>query len=410
MKETQFKQTEIGLVPQEWRVVRLGEIGTFFSNNTLSRDYLSEEGTIRNIHYGDVLIKYGAILDLLNDDTPFINDTLLPRYEPMNIAKDGDIVIADTAEDETVCKVTELYNIGLQLVVAGLHTMWFRPKPKTFASKFLGYYLNASVWHNQILPLIQGIKVSSVSKNAIKETLLSLPPLSEQSRIAGALSSVDGLLSSLSRLIDKKRALRTAAMQQLLNAKTRLPGFNEPWKEVRLGDYASIKTGKRNGDEAISNGLYPFFVRSQEVYRINSYSYDGEAIIVPGEGDIGSIFHYINGKFDFHQRVYKISDFPKEINAKFLFFMMKRYFGPWALSQTVKATVDSLRLPTFENFHFPLPPLSEQRAIASVLSSMDSELSALEAKRTKVEALRAGMMQQLLTGRIRLTEGDSERK
>ena len=197
--------------------------------------------------------------------------------------------------------------------------------------------------------------------------------------------------------------IKQGAMQQLLTGKKRLPGFSGPWMERKLGAISHIKTGSCNGDQAVDNGKYPFFVRSQKVYAIDSYSYDGEAILVPGEGGIGSIFHYINGKFDYHQRVYKISDFADNVCCKYIFFYMSRYFGEYALSLTVKATVDSLRLPTFEEFVICMPlNIEEQQAIATILNDMDKEIDDLEAQRDKYRLLKSGMMQKLLTGQIRL--------
>lgn len=134
-----------------------------------------------------------------------------------------------------------------------------------------------------------------------------------------------------------------------------------------------------------------------------SYSFDGEAILVPGEGGIGAIFHYVNGKFDYHQRVYKISDFANVIYGKYVYYYMQRYFGEYAHSLSVKATVDSLRLPTFEKFNIVLPNnLEEQQAIATILSDMDKEIADLETRRDKYKLIKSGMMQKLLTGQIRL--------
>ena len=114
------------------------------------------------------MINYCEVLNVSKTDLPYIDSNKVTGYNPVLLAKDGDIIIADTAEDETVCKATELYNIGNAKVVSGLHTMWCRPKNDIFAPKFLGYYINSPMFHHQIIPLIQGIKVSSVSKNAIK--------------------------------------------------------------------------------------------------------------------------------------------------------------------------------------------------------------------------------------------------
>lgn len=231
----------------------------------------------------------------------------------------------------------------------------------------------------------------------------ALPPLEEQHRIADALAGVDDLIGALDEEIAKKRQIKEGLMQQLLTGKTRLSGFDSPWKQVRLGDVSSICTGKRNGDEQKESGLYPFFVRSQTVYRIDTYSYDGEAIIVPGEGGIGKIFHYINGKFDYHQRVYKISDFINEIDVKFIYYYMKFFFGPYALMNTVKATVDSLRLPTFLDFIMTIPESKEEQIrIAAIFTNADNELLALEKERDKYLLIKQGMMQELLTGKTRL--------
>jgi len=245
--------------------------------------------------------------------------------------------------------------------------------------------------------------VPGVNRNDLHEIFVKRPSLGEQDKIATALSDVDALLNSLDQLIAKKRDIKQAAMQQLLTGKQRLPGFSGEWEVKRLGDVAHVKTGSRNNEDKLEDGQYPFFVRSEVVERINSYSHDCEAILIPGEGRIGSIFHYIHGRFDVHQRVYAITQFKPEISGRFTHFYLLKNFGAWAMKNTVKATVDSLRLPTFLTFEMKLPPtLDEQTAIASVLSDMNAELALLEQRRDKTRALKQGMMQELLTGRIRL--------
>jgi len=242
----------------------------------------------------------------------------------------------------------------------------------------------------------------SVSKVLMLPVATS-PTEAEQRAIAAALCDVDALLGGLDRLIAKKRDLKQAAMQQLLTGQTRLPGFSGAWEVKRLGEIAHIKTGSRNNEDKIEDGEYPFFVRSEVVERINSYSHDCEAILVPGEGRIGDIFHYINGRFDVHQRVYAITQLKPTVSAKFVHLYMAMNFGAWAMQNTVKATVDSLRLPTFQTFALLVPPTKdEQTAIAAALSDMDAELAALAARRDKTRDLKQAMMQVLLTGKTRL--------
>jgi type I restriction enzyme, S subunit len=271
--------------------------------------------------------------------------------------------------------------------------------------KFLTYSILGR--EKDILKLVSsaGNTAGVLDTKLVQNFKIYLPELNEQRAIAEALSDVDGLIAALEKLIAKKRAIKQAAMQQLLTGKTRLPGSTGEWHELRLGDIAHIKTGSRNNQDKVEDGQYPFFVRSETVERINTFSYDCEAIVVPGEGGIGSIFHYINGKFELHQRVYKISDFSDSVCGKFIYYMMVQWFGDHAMRNTVKATVDSLRLPTFQNFAFSAPlDEEEQAAIANVLSDMDTEIASLQHRRDKTQQIKQGMMQQLLTGRVRLVE------
>jgi type I restriction enzyme S subunit len=169
-----------------------------------------------------------------------------------------------------------------------------------------------------------------------------------------------------------------------------------------------IKTGSRNNQDKKNSGQYPFFVRSAKVERIDSYSYDCEAILVPGEGGIGSIFHYINGKFEVHQRVYVINDFATEVLGKFIYYYMAQFFGNHALEHSVKATVDSLRLPTFQSFLINIPTdVAEQRALVEALDDISCQIERLEQRLAKAKAVKQGMMQELLTGRTRLPAGEA---
>ncbi len=179
--------------------------------------------------------------------------------------------------------------------------------------------------------------------------------------------------------------------------------FSGEWETKQLGDIARIKTGSKNNEDKDENGQYPLFVRSSIVERINSYCYDGEAILIPGEGGIESIFHYINGRFDCHQRVYMINRFTDDVCGKLVYYSMVLQFGSHAMKNTVKATVDSLRLPTFQSFSFPIPKdMSEQHAITEALSDVDGLLNALDALIAKKQAIKQASMQQLLTGKTRL--------
>ena len=175
------------------------------------------------------------------------------------------------------------------------------------------------------------------------------------------------------------------------------------WNVARIGDLASVKTGAKNTQDKQADGEYPFFVRSQEIERINSYSYDGEAVLTAGDGvGTGKVFHYISGRFDVHQRVYRIADFCDAVDGRYFFYQFSTRFYNRIMSMTAKSSVDSVRLDMISDMRIPMPTPREQRAIANALSDMDGLLEALEALIAKKQDIKLGAMQQLLTGETRL--------
>lgn len=206
----------------EWKMVKLGECGNFLSNNTLSREQLNERsGTVQNIHYGDVLIKYLSILDCDKVTLPFINESAY-KDSMTDFVKDGDIVISDTAEDETVGKACEVQNIGTKKILAGLHTMLFRPEKGLFSPFFMGYYFNSEVYHSKLIPLIQGIKVCSIGKQAIQNTIVIIPSIDEQNAIASVLINADKEIEKQKQKLAAMQEEKKGLMQVLLTGKKRI--------------------------------------------------------------------------------------------------------------------------------------------------------------------------------------------
>ena len=158
-----------------WEQRKLGDVLVSLQNNTLSRADLSKEtGVAKNVHYGDVLIKYGEVLDVSKAKLPMISDeSILTKYRT-SFLQNGDVIVADTAEDSTVGKCSEIAGLIDEVVLSGLHTIPYRPVEK-FASGYLGYYLNSNAYHHQLIPLMQGIKVTSISKSAMQDTGIIYP-------------------------------------------------------------------------------------------------------------------------------------------------------------------------------------------------------------------------------------------
>jgi type I restriction enzyme S subunit len=161
---------------------------------------------------------------------------------------------------------------------------------------------------------------------------------------------------------------------------TELGVIPDDWDLEHIEDLAMITTGGKNTQDRVAGGQYPFFVRSQTVERINSYSFDGEAVLTAGDGvGTGKVFHYINGKFDVHQRVYRISNFNEHTNGFFFFLYFSTHFFNRIMQMTAKSSVDSVRREMIARMLVPLPPsLAEQRAIAQALKDVDALIESLD--------------------------------
>lgn len=172
----------------------------------------------------------------------------------------------------------------------------------------------------------------------------------------------------------------------------------EDWEVDYIKNLAIIKTGSKNTQDRIVNGLYPFFVRSQTIERINTYSFDGEAVLTAGDGvGVGKVIHYVHGKFDCHQRVYRITEFSNVINGYFFFLYFSNNFLSRIMQMTAKSSVDSVRMEMIANMQIPIPPsIREQTAIATALSDTDALITSLEKLIEKKRAIKHGAMQQLL--------------
>ena len=241
---------------KEWKELLFGKLFTFLPNNTLSRADLKEgEGDVYNVHYGDVLIKLNAYTDIQQGRLPAIKNVAdISKYQNAHL-QDGDIVIADTAEDETVGKCTEIFNTQETIVVSGLHTIPCRPRIK-FAQAFLGYYMNSSSFHNRLRHIMQGVKVTSISKTALQNIYLTFPEsFEEQQKIADCLSSIDSYISSINEKIEQLKAHKKSLLQKLFpqNGQTvpeyRFPEYEKGgvWTEKKLGEYLVEHKMKSDG-------------------------------------------------------------------------------------------------------------------------------------------------------------------
>lgn len=427
MIETKFKQTEIGLIPEDWEQSSVADLFLHIRSNSLSRDCLNyEDGRIKNVHYGDVLVKLGEITDAEANLLPFVNKDIELPVNPNVLLQSGDVVMADTAEDETAGKSTELINVKSD-VVAGLHTIVNRPKQRVFSAKYLGYFFNSTLYHTQLLPHMQGIKVLSLSKKAIDSTIVVYPKdKQEQSRIAEALSDIDKLIASLSKMIEKKRLMKQGAVQQLLTGKKRLPGFEGEWTKKKLGaivdvlygylftpnDYSTIgkykvitisnvQEGKFNTLDSKKVDISESFLRPFQYLEIGD-------LLVSMTGNLGRVCIVTEQNCVMNYRVGKL--FVKGADKYFIFHALNQKMFADAMTSKGKGAAQlNISKDDIYSFEIVIPnDIAEQSAIANVLTTMDNEIESLEEERDKYIRVKEGMMQKLLTGQIRLVETEAK--
>ena len=230
-KLTQFKQAMLKkMFPKEGEVVpelrfagftetwerrKLSELFVYLHNNSLSRADLNyEQGLVKNVHYGDVLIKFGEILDAEKEEIPFISNNEFNVSNTSSL-QNGDVIIADAAEDETVGKCSEIRGIDGVCIVSGLHTIPCRPN-KVFATAYLGYYMNSNAYHDQLLPLIQGTKISSISKSALQNTYIIYPVSEqEQQKIGQFFRNLDNLITLHQRKLEKLQDTKKSMLEKI---------------------------------------------------------------------------------------------------------------------------------------------------------------------------------------------------
>jgi len=386
-----YRLSEVGLIPDDWDVKPLGKICDAILDGT--------HYTPRYVTDG---IPFYSVENVTADN--FTNPKFISREEHALLTKrckpeKGDILLTRIGSLGATKLIDWDVDASIYVSLALLKIN------KEIDPRYLYCYTKS---HQFVLDIVKRSLVNAtpqkINLGDINLVPIPVPPtLTEQRAIADALSEVDDQIAALDDLIAKKRDLKQGAIQRLLTGEERLPGFSGEWEIDSISNLASITTGDKNTQDNVEDGKYPFFVRSAIVERINSYTFDGEAVLTAGDGvGTGKIFHYIDGKFDFHQRVYKISDFTDRLNGYFFYLYFSTHFYERIMSMTAKSSVDSVRMEVIAGMQIPLPHPDEQIAIATVLSDMDAEITTLEAQREKTVTLKQGMMQELLTGKTRL--------
>lgn len=409
-QNTTYKQTELGLIPEDWEVKKIDDVLDIFPTASYSRAEQCEDGDVQYLHYGDIHTKYNFHLKINNNNLPKISVDKLKNYKTLEI---GDLIMADASEDYVgVGKCVEILELSEKKAIAGLHTFLLRDKKQNFSLGFKGYMTTSNIVKKQFYRTAVGTKVYSLSKTSLQNLKIPLPPLLEQKKIADCLSTWDVAIEKQNALINALTDRKKALMQQLLTGKKRLPGFEGKWNLNSINDLFIFKNGKAHENDIDENGKY-ILVNSKFI------STDGEILkktnsnLAPLEvNDLVFVMSDVpNGKalakfflikednlYTLNQRIGLLKI--KKGNPIFMYYLLNRnaYFLMFdnGVGQTNLRKDDILDCP------LNIPSLSEQTAIAEILATADRELQLQKEKLVQLQTQKKGLMQVLLTGKKRL--------
>ena len=407
----------------EWEERKFDECFNFpVSTNSLSRALLNyDEGDIKSVHYGDILIKYPAILNIKNDKIPYITGGKLEKYKS-SLLENGDLIFADAAEDETVGKAVEVNGLTEENLVAGLHTIVARPKDKK-AEFFLGYYINSNTYHRQLLRLIQGSKVSSISKGNLQKTLVSFPKdFEEQQKIGSFFKQLDETIALHQRKLDLLKEQKKGFLQKMFpknDAKVpelRFAGFADDWEERKLGDLATSFEYGLNASAKSFDGTHKY-IRITDIddssRKFNSQSLtspdidlssadnhklkNGDILFARTGASVGKSYIYADSDGLVYYAGFLIRARIKSgVDSNFVFqHTLTSSYENFIRVTSQRSGQPGVNAKEYSTFEISVPSYEEQRKIGSFFKQLDDTIALHQRKLDLLKEQKKGFLQKM---------------
>ena len=338
------------------------------------------------MHYGLIHVGLPKMVDLAKEKLP----NIIVGNEPKNfeVCKEGDIVFADASEDtDEVAKAVEFYALHGKEVVCGLHTIHGRDnKAKTIVG-FKGYAFSSRAFHNQIRRITQGTKIYSINTKNFSECYIGIPSKEEQLKIGGLLHLLDERIETQNKIIDKLQSLIKGIAQHCIKESTSGNTY------VKLGDICQITTGKLDANEQVDNGIYPFFTCAEQPFKIDSFAFDTEALLISGNGANLGYINYYNGKFNAYQRTYVLDIFSE--NIQYIKWALKVLLPKRIAIEKSSSNTPYIVLSTLSDLRLPIPNKSNQCHIAKLMQSLERKLSSQIALNGFYKKLKQYLLRQM---------------
>lgn len=360
----------------EWEELTLGDMGQItMGQSPSSVNYTTDS-------------KYHI---LVQGNSDMKNGKVTPRVWTKQVTKtadSGDLIISVRAPVGDVGKTS--YNVVIGRGVAAIKANEFVFQ-SLIKKKEFGYWDQFST----------GSTFESINSNVLKKAIISTTSQKEQSQIGTFFQNLDQQITLEQQKHDKLVTLKKAMLEKMFPKEgasvpeIRFEGFEGEWEKKLIRELCSISTGKSNTQDQDADGLYPFFIRSEVPGRSNKYLFDCEAVLTIGDGNIGKVFHYVNGKFDLHQRVYKMDNFVGIFGRYFYYYFSTKFYKR-AMKMTAKATVDSVRLDMISEMEIKMPvSLNEQKHIAKYFQNLDNLISLQQQKIDKLKNIKKACLDKM---------------
>ena len=397
----------------------MGETFEYLQNNTLSRDSLNyKKPNVKNIHYGDILVKFDEILDGSSKDIPYINSEFDLSKFSKSLLRDGDIIFSDTAEDDTVGKAIELQNVNAPFILGGLHTIPCRPLIP-FGKGYLGNFFNSNSYRMQLRPLVQGIKVSSISKSALKDTMIEYPKnLDEQEKIGSLFYHIAKMITLHQCKLKKLNLAKKSLLQKLFPRNgsqipgVRFKGFTDAWEQRKLDELTIfIGDGLHGTPKYDENGSY-YFINgnnlvdnkvsvTEETKKVafealgnDDRRLDSTAILMSINGTIGTLARYNNENIMLGKSVAYIT--PKNINRDFLFYQLQgNVIQSYFYKNLTGTTIKNLGLGTIKNTIVMSTLSEEESTIGRFFYKLDQYITLHQRKLERLQEVKKGLLQKM---------------
>jgi len=382
-----YKQTEIGIIPDEWEVMPLKRISPAQSVGLVINPstYFDEAGTVpmllgSNIEEGHIRWELARRISEKSNRSLSASRLAAGDLVMVRVGYPGVTAVVPTEIDGCNCA---------SMMIVRQHS--------SFDSRWLCSIMNSRHGRSQVEHVQYGTAQKQFNISDAINFSYPVPPLTEQRSIAEALSGADILIETMEQLLAKKRDLKKGAMQGLLTGKQRLSGLTGTWDTKRLGQLLTIRHGRSQHDVASENGRFPILATGGVIGKADDCLYDGPSVLIGRKGTIDKP-RFMDTPFWTVDTLF-YSEVHEPNNAKFLYYRF--CLIDW-MQYNEASGVPSLNAKTIESIEVQIPSGEEQQSIALLLSDMDAEIAALEEKLEKTLLLKQGMMQELLTGRIRL--------